>query len=67
MRHYACHGCSMQAAEQRDTAENYWQWNNNDGDELHSTGTLPGTLILAHKQGIHGKQAIKSGMTCKLA
>ena len=46
---------------------NYWQRNNNDGDELHSAGTLAGTLILARKHGIQGKQAIISGMTCKLA
>ena len=41
--------------------------NIDDGDELHSAGTLTGMLILARKQGIHDKQAIKSGMTCKLA
>ena len=34
-----------------------------DGGELHSAGTLAGTLILARKQGIPGKQAMKSGMT----
>ena len=45
----------------------YWQRDNDGGDELHSAGTLVGTLILARKQGIHGTQAIKSGMTCKLA
>ena len=43
---------------------NYWQRNNDDGGELHSAGTLAGTLILDRKQGLHGKQAIKSGMTC---
>ena len=32
-------------------------------DELHSIGTPAGTLILARKQEIHGKQAIKFGMT----
>ena len=42
------------------------QQNSDDGDELHSAGTLVGTLILARKQGIHDKQAIKSGMTYKL-
>src|SRR4051812_27804578 len=36
----------------------YWQWNSENGDALHSTGTLAGTLILARNQGIHGKQAI---------
>ena len=40
---------------------------NDDGDELHSAGTLAGTLILARKQRLHGKQAIKSEMTCKMA
>ena len=45
----------------------YWQWNNDDGGELHSAGTLAGTLILARKQGILGKPAIRSGMTCKLS
>ena len=55
--------------QQNDTKQrsNYWQRNNDNSDELHSTGTLTGTLILARKQGIYGKQAIKSGMTCKLA
>ena len=47
--------------------KNYWQQNNDDGGELHSAGTLAGTLIVARKQGIHDKQAIISGMTCKLA
>ena len=45
----------------------YWQRNNDNGGELHFAGTLAGMLILARKQGIHGKQAIKSDMTCKLA
>ena len=37
------------------------------GGELQSAGTLAGTLILARTNGNHDKQAIKSGMTCKLA
>ena len=37
---------------------NSWQRNNVGGGELHSAWTLAGTLILARKQGIHGKQAI---------
>ena len=39
----------------------------NGDDGLHSAGTLAGTLILARMNGNHDKQAIKSGMTCKLA
>ena len=66
-RHYACHCCSMQAAEQHDAAKELLQQNKDDGGELHSAGTLAGTLILARKNGNHDKQAIKSGMTCKLA
>ena len=57
----------MQAVEEPEAAEYYWQRNDDDGGELHSAGTLAGTLILARKQGIDKKQAIKSGMTCKLA
>ena len=57
----------MQAAEQHDAAEELYQWNNDDGGELHSAGTLAGTLILARTNRNHDKQAIKYGMTCKLA
>ena len=35
--------------------------------KLHSAGTLAGTLILGRTNGNHDKQAIKSGMTYKLA
>ena len=38
----------------------------NDDDGLQSAGTLAGTLILARMNGNHDKQAIESGMTCKL-
>ena len=50
-----CSGITL-AAEQR-----------RKGGELHSAGTLAGMLILARTNGNHDKQAIKSGMTCKLA
>ena len=43
------------------------QRNNDDSGELHSAGTLAGTLILDRTNGNHDKQAIKYGMTCKLA
>ena len=45
----------------------YWQQNSNNGDELHSAGTLAGTLILARTIGNHDKQSSNHGMTCKLA
>ena len=57
----------MQAAEQHDAAEELQQRNNDDGGELHFAGILAGTLILVRTNGNHDKQAMKSGMTCKLA
>ena len=46
---------------------NYWQRNNDDGGELHSTGTLTGKLILAREHRNNTKQASNPGTTCKLA
>ena len=45
----------------------YYPFLHDNGGELHSAGTLAGTLILARTNGNHDKQAIKSGMTYKLA
>ena len=65
LRYYTC---SMLEAKQLIAAEYFQQWNNDEGGELHSAGTLAGTRSSSHKRKPQkaikqSRHHLQSGMT----